>query len=489
MRTALPIRSVQVFGLVCFAVLVFLLSLGSYAQCPLDIDFENGNFDGWRCYTGFIQQDGTIRVAQSAPALDRHVIYKSGGTVERDYWGGFPKVCPNGSNYSMRLGNDNTGRGAEKISYTFTIPPGQNNFSLVYNYAIVLQDPGHSAFQQPRMRVEVMNLTDNKIDPCSSFDFVVNGSLPGFKVSPIKQDSSIVRYKEWSAAFIDLSGNAGKTFSISFLTTDCSLGAHFGYAYIDINSICSNTVPGSVYCPDDKFLELTAPPGFQSYKWFNSAQTVLGTGATLRLEPPPATRDTIYVAFDPFSGYGCSDTLIAYLADTLQLTANAGVDNEFCVNPAIQLGINPKPGEVYKWSPSTGLSDPDIANPIASPRSSTLYTLTVQHTGGGCKTTDQVSLVKKCDVIEFYVPNSFTPNGDGLNDRLKPVLYGYSKVNYFRIYNRYGDLLYEANSDLPGWDGTLKGKRLPTQTVVWMIEAIDANGIVERRQGSSVLIR
>ena len=87
------------------------------------------------------------------------------------------------------------------------------------------------------------------------------------------------------------------------------------------------------------------------------------------------------------------------------------------------------------------------------------------------------------------MPNSFTPNGDGLNDRLKPVLYGYSKVNYFRIYNRYGDLLYEANSDLSGWDGTLKGKRLPTQTVVWMIEAIDANGIVERRQGSSVLIR
>jgi gliding motility-associated-like protein len=75
------------------------------------------------------------------------------------------------------------------------------------------------------------------------------------------------------------------------------------------------------------------------------------------------------------------------------------------------------------------------------------------------------------------------------NNTLRPYLYGYSKVNYFKIYDRYGQLLYSANSNLPGWDGTIKGKPASTQTVVWMIEAVDAYGRVEKRHGTSILLR
>jgi len=480
------------FALRCIFILCFYFFPGFKAlpQCPDNIDFEKGDFTGWECYTGYITPTtGVIQLSPSPPTFNRHVIYATGAGDGNDFWGGFPKNCPNGSNYSMRLGNEMTQSGAEKISYTFTIPSNQNNFSLVYNYAVVFQDPGHLQEQQPRLSIEVLNVTDNIVDPCSSFDFVVNGSMPGFKTSSVQQNNIPVRYKDWSAAFINLDGNAGKTFKISFTTTDCSQGGHFGYAYIDINTNCTSTPLGSVFCPDDKFVNLTAPPGFQSYKWFNTNNTTLGTQQSLHLDPPPHAGDTVYVEFSPYSGYGCVDTLTAYLSDTLSVIAHAGPDKEFCANPSIPLGKNSIPGEIYKWTPATGLNDADISNPLASPSQSTRYILSVTNVGGGCPSTDVVDLVKKCDVIEFYVPNAFRPGSTSGNNTLRPYLYGFSKVNYFRVYNRYGQLLYSMNSDLPGWDGTIKGKPASTQTVVWMIEAIDAYGRIEKRQGTAILIR
>jgi len=473
-------------------MLVFLLlfRFAVTAQCPNNIDFEQGNFAGWQCFIGSIENNiGNIFLTTSGPTSDRHVMYKA-GTTETDYWGGFPVVCPNGSDYSIRLGNESSGRGAERVSYKFTIPAGQNDFSLIYNYAIVLEDPGHASFEQPRLSIEVLNLSDNITESCSSFDFVAFGAIPGFKLSPFEHSGTPVRYKDWSAAFINLNGKAGKTFIISFTTTDCSRGAHFGYAYIDVNAGCSSVVPGALYCFDDDFVELSAPPGFKTYKWFNTSNTILGTDPVLKLSPPPPAGDTAFVEFTPYNGYGCVDTLTILLNDTLTITAKAGADSVFCANPAIRLGAPPKYGEVYRWEPTTGLSDPKAANPVASPGNSTQYILYVENKGGGCKTSDTVKLVKRCDVIEFFVPGAFTPNGDGVNDRLRPVLYGYSRLNYFSVYNRLGQVLYSASGyNVPGWDGTIKGKPAGMQTVVWMVEAVDAYERVVRRQGTAVLLR
>lgn len=473
----------------CNFIFLMLTGWNSNAQCPPNIDFESGNFSGWQCYTGLIDP-GNIMLTPCAPMKNRHEIYYRKDVTENDYWGGFPKVCPNGSMYSIRLGNDSTGRGAERVSYTFTVPANQQTFNLVYNYAVVLQDPGHLPSQQPRLNIEVLNVTDNVVDACSSFDFVATASLPGFKYSQQPSNSPVL-YKDWSAAFINLSGKAGKQFKISFTATDCSEAAHFGYAYIDVNTIsgCDNTVPGSVFCPDDSFAILKGPPGFQSYKWINTSNIVLGTEQNLLIRPAPHAGDTMYIQLTPYSGYGCPDTLAIYLNDTLTVMADAGPDQKFCVSPPIQLGSKPKGWEVYKWSPAQGLSDPDIANPLVSPVASIQYILTANNYAGGCRSTDTVKLTKKCEVIEIYVPNAFTPDGNGKNDRLKPVLYGYSKLNYFRVYNRYGQLLFASKDGNAEWDGTFKGRPLSTQTVVWVVEAINANGITDLKQGTTILLR
>lgn len=475
---------------------LFLLSLNlCFAQCPSNIDFEKGNFTGWQCFIGTISAENPglpaiIILNPSPPMASRHFMLSAVPGDGADPWGGFPQNCPNGSGHSIRLGNDLVDRQAERVSFTFTVPAGADKYSLIYNYAVVLEDPGHPHEQQPRLSIEVLNVTDNVIDPCASFDFVIDANLPGFMTAPMHRlDSVPIRYKDWSSAYINLDGNAGKTFRISFTTTDCSKGAHFGYAYVDINTQCGITDFGSVFCPDDKFVNLSAPPGFRDYKWFNAANQVLGTTKDLTISPVPHNGDSVFVQITPYNGIACADTLVAYFWDTLKMKAYAGPDREFCADTSIRLGEAPRPNWVYQWSPASLVTDPAIANPAPLAYRTTDYLLTVHNIGGGCISSDTVRIVKKCRDIDVYVPTAFTPNGDGKNDRLRPGLYGFLKLNYFRIYNRYGQLLYTMSGSMNGWDGTIHGKPANTQTVVWMLEAVDGYGNIHHEQGTTILLR
>src|SRR4029078_4798550 len=128
------------------------------AQCPPNIDFESGTFDGWTCYTGYtaaVNNANEINLSPSGPLLgDRHTMFTANSGL-RDQYGGFSVNCPNGSGHSIRLGNDRGGGEAEGISYEFSIPDARNVYSLMYYYAVVFQDPNHQEFQQPRMVVEI----------------------------------------------------------------------------------------------------------------------------------------------------------------------------------------------------------------------------------------------------------------------------------------------------------------------------------------------
>ena len=627
-----------------------LLSIQSFSQqCPPNIDFETGTFNNWTCYTGNVSAGGgvnSIFLTQSAgPVPNQHTMFAS-GTGETDFFGGFPVTCPNGSGYSVKLGNNTGGGQAEGISYEFTIPAGRNIYSLIYHYAVVFQDPGHEIFQQPRLEIEALNVTDNEIILCSSFTFIPFGSiLPGFFVSPIQQDTTDVWCKDWSAVSMNLDNKAGKKIRITFKTADCTFTRHFGYAYIDVNSECSSEFVGATYCPDDAFVNVTAPFGYQNYTWFNSNfSQVLGNSQSIVFNPPPPVGTVIAVEVVPYDGYGCLDTLFAQLIDTLTVFAYAGKDTLSCNQNPVPLGANPKPGLIYSWSPAAGLSDPYIANPRAGPSIKTTYVLTTSSAGGGCATTDTVvvdasvvdstigvigklsycitsgdsallfvqpatsiqwlkdnfpingqtgvsyrvtqsgnyraivsnnrgctalteektvaievpkpgitypieyavvnyphqlkardfgvgvewapptflsstsslvptfngttdklytitiesaagcvtvdtQLVKVFKEVKFYVPSGFTPNQDGLNDYLKPISVGIKDFKYFRVYNRWGQLVFDLKDDPKGWDGMINGKLQSTQVVVWMAEGIGINDVTYKQKGTCVLIR
>jgi PKD repeat protein len=221
--------------------------------------------------------------------------------------------------------------------------------------------------------------------------------LPGFFLSPRTVPGPgvvSVWCKDWSATTIDLHGMENKTIQVFFKTADCTLSAHFGYAYVDVNTECSSNFVGASFCPDDTVVNVTAPYGYQGYKWFDVNNNTLGTSQTLVLNPPPASGDSVYVELTPFNGFGCKDTLLAHLFDTLTVRPYAGKDTSFCSGTPVfvQLGELPKAGFVYSWSPPGGLSNPNISNPIATPTVSTQYALTVRHDGGGCYSTDTVNV-------------------------------------------------------------------------------------------------
>ena len=138
-------------------------------------------------------------------------------------------------------------------------------------------------------------------------------------------------------------------------------------------------------------------------------------------------------------------------------------------------------GDIILWSPGTWLNTRTSYTPIFNGPSEQLYTIEIK-TNSGCVTVD-TQLVKTIKNVEIYVPTAFTPNNDGLNDLLRPILMGVKELHYFRIFNRWGQLLFETKSDRAGWDGRLQGIPQTAQVVVWMIEGVGVDNNIYRRKG------
>jgi gliding motility-associated-like protein len=91
--------------------------------------------------------------------------------------------------------------------------------------------------------------------------------------------------------------------------------------------------------------------------------------------------------------------------------------------------------------------------------------------------------------INIYVPRVFTPNGDGVNDVLKPILVGITTFHYMSVYNRWGNLIWTTQDPNQGWDGTFKGVPQPIETYLWIAEGIDENGRKIVAKGMTSLVR
>jgi gliding motility-associated-like protein len=95
----------------------------------------------------------------------------------------------------------------------------------------------------------------------------------------------------------------------------------------------------------------------------------------------------------------------------------------------------------------------------------------------------------KFATINIYVPKVFTPNNDGTNDVLKPILVGISAFHYFSVYNRWGNLIYTTQDPNQGWNGTFKGVAQPVETYLWIAEGIDVTGKKIVQKGMTSLVR
>ncbi len=173
--------------------------------------------------------------------------------------------------------------------------------------------------------------------------------------------------------------------------------------------------------------------------------------------------------------------------NVIKVDANAGPrDTSVVLGQPLQL--NATGGLSYSWTPSQWLNNSSIPNPVSLPEDNIEYIVSVTGTAG-CAGSDTI-LVKLFKVQpDLYVPTAFSPDGDGLNDIFRPIPIGMRSIDAFRIYNRWGQMLFSTTEYMKGWDGTFGGMPQSAGTYVWLAEGTDYRGVRIQRKGTVILIR
>lgn len=233
-------------------------------------------------------------------------------------------------------------------------------------------------------------------------------------------------------------------------------------SFTDQSSVSTGSIDSWSWNFGDGILSHEAEPT-HTYSVDGSFQPSLFVTTTNGCKSETVTKDVSVQLLTLFAG---NDT-VAFAGQPLQLSANSTVD--------------------VSWSPSVGLSDAFILNPVATLQNDQRYV--VKATGiNGCILRDTVD-IKVYDKPEIYVPTAFTPNGDGLNDQLGPICIGIKTLHYFSVYNRWGQIVYTTRQIGSRWDGTYNGKRQNTESFVWMAQGISFDGKMISRKGTTTLIR
>jgi gliding motility-associated-like protein len=168
----------------------------------------------------------------------------------------------------------------------------------------------------------------------------------------------------------------------------------------------------------------------------------------------------------------------------------AGNDTMVAINQPVQLHaveVGTNKVTSYEWAPSYGLNNAAIAKPIATLDRDITYYVTGT-TAIHCQGSDTIN-IKVYKGPEIYVPTAFTPNGDGRNDLLRPIAIGMKTYHYFRIYNRWGQIIFNTADFNKGWDGKINGITQDPGSYVWIAEAVDYKGNIIQQKGVSTIIR
>lgn len=182
---------------------------------------------------------------------------------------------------------------------------------------------------------------------------------------------------------------------------------------------------------------------------------------------------------------GCTSDTVVTPFTIIKARAFAG--NDSIVLNGVPFQLKGEGNGRAQWQPFSGLNQTNIYTPTGILIADQTYVLQVT-TDEGCQAVDSVKFTV-FNGSAIYVPTAFTPNGNGLNDVLRPRYPGIKKLFYFTIFNRWGQTVFSTNNLNGGWDGTLKGSTLPTGTYVWMLKAEDIGGKMYHLKGQIVLIR
>jgi len=220
----------------------------------------------------------------------------------------------------------------------------------------------------------------------------------------------------------------------------------------------------------NELLVLTADSVFSAVNWYSASQGLLGSVDTLTFEVNES--DTLWLEATLPSACLVYDTMVVNLFPEEELIADTVVS----IESGASVTLNANEALSYAWSPADNVSDATAQFPTVSPTRTTTYFLGAT-TLNGCTVIDSITVMVRPGPVltTLFVPNLFSPNGDGKNDEFR--LYGQRiETMTFQVYDRQGTLLFETNRLEEGWDGKYRNQSLPSGLYVWKLSGSFQDG-------------
>jgi gliding motility-associated-like protein len=250
---------------------------------------------------------------------------------------------------------------------------------------------------------------------------------------------------------------------------------------IDVNIVTTSVSQDTAVCfGETATLEAS---GGDFYSWQPRVNTKLSNpDSTFTFTTPDATTTFTVTISD---NAGCiNEEYTTVTVDPIPLI-DAGPSETILIGLSTTLqGIG---GTIFNWKPDINMTGANTATPTVSPVQTTTYTLTSTD-DNGCTDFDTVT-IKVNSVDDVYIPTAFTPNGDGINDIYFLVAVGLTDIQEFKIFNRWGEIVFDGTSFNDGWDGTKKGQKQPIGTYSYILIATDYKGETIIKKGNITLIR
>lgn len=394
-----------------------------------NIDFEDGNLNGWTVSSGDNQNSNSPLTVLGAGLVSTNQDIYSCNSVNliTSAYGtdaiGLTGLDPNGGSTSVRLGGFSinvsetaglTGFGCVGSHWSYTYSNGEiisktvavtaANALMAYDYQVVLNDGGHPNGQQPYFHVFITNPSGTVLSTCTEYYVQgVAGNPPvGFINSGYvnTNDNSVVYMKTWTSNSINLTPYIGQNVIVSFVAAGCTPGAHFSYAYVD--AICGPvaiTASDTTPCLGTN-VTLTAPSvQGGTYSW--SGPGISGSTTTHAITV--TTSGTYTVTITPSQGAGCAYTITKTLnfkplptatITTTPVTICAG--GVLALNATATGGSGVYPSTVWTGTGAGSLSSTSILNPNFTNSAMGSYPLKITVTdGNGCIGKDSTIVIVK----------------------------------------------------------------------------------------------
>lgn len=353
--------------------------------------------------------------------------------------------------------------------------------SLTTTYTVLVAD-GSSSCSPDTASVTVLVIPTPVINPIPDTSICAGGAIV------LQASGNNIATYSWSPSNeLSCSDCSSPVFSPSTTTTFiftanadslCSRSDTFQIAVIIPNSAAAS--PDTIICAGRQ-VQLFASGGNQ-YQWFPPSNLNNPNIANPIANPTQTTTYSVIVSTPGCPADSATVTIVVMPLPFVE----AGPDVSIAYGESVNLGATGT-GTNYNWSPTSTLNASNISNPVASPLTTTTYTVLVTD-NYGCTAQDDVTIFVEQEPANIFFPNAFTPNGDGVNDFFKG--FGNNiKQYYLSVYNRWGEKVFETYNLQAGWDGTYKNEQQPVGVYVYYAEITWMNNVSEKYKGSLTLLK